>query len=305
VIAFGCSIITPPVYERCARVGIELVAEPDSEVLALAATGSVARGLNLLLDQAARLPGLEALIVVHEDAELLDPGAVAVVRAALADPAVAIVGAVGACGAVGPAWWDGTQVTSALEFHHNEAGGGALPLGSAVPAVAPFGADTDTLYGVVMAFSPWAVARLRCDESIGMLHGYDFDLCLQARRAGRRVRTVDLRVAHHHTLDLVRDVEIWAAAHMRAAELYDERAPGPDAPDAAWRARARAAEAAAAAARLRAASALLQTDAADRRYAADLQVMRSSVSWRVTEPLRRANMLRRALKARRAARPAD
>jgi hypothetical protein len=300
MIAFGCSIITPPVYERCARAGIERARESDSEVLALAATGSVARGLNLLLDQAARLPGLEALIVVHEDAELLDPGAAATVRAALADPAVAIVGTVGARGAVGPAWWDGTQVTSALEFHHNEAGGGALPLSSAVPAAPPCGADTDTLYGVVMAFSPWAVARLRCDESIGMLHGYDFDLCLKARQAGRRVRTVDLRVAHHHTLDLVRDVEIWAGAHIRAAELFDERAPGPDAPDEAWRARARVAEAAAAAARLRAASALLQTDAADRRYAAEVQAVRTSMSWRLTEPLRRANALRRALKARRA-----
>jgi hypothetical protein len=72
MIAFGCSIILPDVYERRAKLGIERAAEPDSAIFANAATGSIARSYNLLLDSAAELPELEAVVLLHEDAELLD-----------------------------------------------------------------------------------------------------------------------------------------------------------------------------------------------------------------------------------------
>ena len=38
-----------------------------------------------------------------------------------------------------------------------------------------------------MVLSPWAVRELRFDESLGKLHGYDFDICMQARAAGKKV----------------------------------------------------------------------------------------------------------------------
>ena len=153
-----------------------------------------------------------------------------------------------------------------------------------------------------MVFSPWAVRNLRCDESIGLLHGYDFDLCRQARAAGRRVLCADLPVAHHHSLDLVTEIEIWVSAHMRAAEPFDDAAPGPGAPDEAWRERARRAEAAAAAARLLAASKLLQADASSRAFERELDRVRMTRSWRMTESLRRGNALARRGRARLAER---
>ena len=45
-----------------------------------------------------------------------------------------------------------------------------------------------------MVLSPWAVRELRFDESLGKLHGYDFDICMQARAAGKKVVTADFRV---------------------------------------------------------------------------------------------------------------
>ncbi|HWE07852.1 MAG TPA: glycosyltransferase [Solirubrobacteraceae bacterium] len=295
VIAFGCSILMPDVYRRAAERGIRHAAEPNSVVLANAATGSIARSLNLLLDQAAGLSDLEALVILHEDAELLDGDFASRLRAALSDPQVAIVGCVGATGVRDIAWWDGTVTWNSAAYHHGELGGGPLTF----PVVAdPSPGEVDAVYGVMMALSPWAVAHLRFDESVGMLHGYDFDACRQARAAGRRVATADLRVAHHHSLDLVSQIEIWVGAHMRAAELWDERGPAPDSPDEEWRARARAGEAAAAAARLLAASKLLQADASAQRDHRELESIRSSVSWRMTEPLRRGNALARRLQAR-------
>jgi hypothetical protein len=295
MLAFGCSIIMPDAFERCARPGIDRAREADSVVLARAATGSVARSINLLLDGAAELEDLEALVLMHQDAEILVPDLGARVRRVLADPAVAIAGPVGIRGARGLAWWDGEVVHNSAPYRYGESGGGDLTWRRNPEQEE---GEVDTLYGVLLALSPWAVRNLRCDESIGLLHGYDVDLCRQARAAGRKVMGADLPVAHHHSLDLVSQIEIWVAAHMRAAELWDAEEPGAAADDEAWRPRARRAEASAAAARLLAASKLLQADATSQYHARELEFVRSTRSWRMTESLRRGNALRRAIRAR-------
>ena len=73
------------------------------------------------------------------------------------------------------------------------------------PASAPLRpqGEVDTVDGFVLALSPWAVPNVRFDESLGRLHGYDFDFCLQVRAPGRKVVTADFRVIHNHSLDLV------------------------------------------------------------------------------------------------------
>lgn len=295
MLAFGCSIILPDVYQRCARPGIERVVEVDSVLYANAAAGSIARSYNLLLDSAAALPDLEGVVLLHEDAEIVDPGFGVKLRKAFADPEVAIVGCVGSTGVNDIAWWDGTIRCNSAPYRYGEAGGGELWFGAAGESPVRSEGEVDSLYGVLLAFSPWAARHLRFDESIGMLHGYDFDICRQARAQGRKVLAADLRLAHHHSLDLVTDIEIWVAAHMRSCDLWDQDEPGSD---EEWRSRARRAEASAAAARLLAASKLLQADASSRQSAAELELVRGSLSWRMTEPLRRGNALLRAARAR-------
>jgi hypothetical protein len=294
--ALGCSIIMPDVYERCARPGIERVREDDSVVLAHAASGSVARSFNLMLDRAVGLDGLEALVLQHEDAEILDPDFCSRVRSVLADPDVAVVGCVGSRGATDIAWWDGEVTWNSAPYHHGELGGGDLAFGIG-PGQAP--GEVDTLYGVLLVLSPWAVANLRFDESIGMLHGYDFDICRKAREAGRKVMTANLSVAHHHSLDLVTQIEIWVGAHMRAADVWGDPVDDDgDANSEVWKARARQAEANAAAARLLAASNLLQADASAQQFERELQFVRNTRSWRMTEALRRGNSFVRAARRR-------
>ena len=295
MIAFGCSIITPSVYAERARPGIELAAEPDSRVIALAASGSIARSFNLMFDTAAPLDELEALVVVHEDAEIVDRDCCAKLRKAFADPDVAVVGCLGATGVRDIAWWDGSITWNSTPYRYGELGGGELLLEPDASRPAP--GEVDTVYGVFLAFSPWAVRNLRFDESVGLLHGYDFDICRQARLSGRKVVAADIAIAHHHSLDLVTQIEIWVSAHMRAAELWDTTDPA-GGEDEGWKARARRAEANAAAARLLAASKLLQADASAQRQANELSQILSSRSWRITEPLRRANALAKALRSR-------
>ena len=126
MIAFACAVGEPDAYRDHAGPGIELAAEPDSAVHVLAATRSVCRSYNLLLDQAARHDDLEALVIVEEDAEIADLGFCSKVREALADPDVAVVGCVGAADVGALAWWEGAVSCGQVVHRYPEYGGGEL-----------------------------------------------------------------------------------------------------------------------------------------------------------------------------------
>jgi hypothetical protein len=302
VIAFGCPITEPATYDRRARPGIERSAEPDSRVFAYRATSSIFRSYNLILDQAAALEDLEALVLVHQDTELVDDRLAAKVRELFADPEVGVAGAIGALGVRSIAWWEGAVTWASFIHRYGELGGGDLPgfawdIGSAPPFART--GEVDVVDGFLLVLSPWVVRNVRFDESLGTLHGYDVDFCLQVREAGRKVVTADLRAVHHHSLELVGDPEGWIEAHQRVAEKWDGRMPGVGEAGGDWRRRARRAEAAAEASRAAAVSKQLQYEALEREHRRVLDEMEQSIGWRITEPLRRANHLRRQLAARR------
>jgi hypothetical protein len=299
MIVFASSITDPDMYERAAGRGIAVAAEPDSEVMPQAAAGSLFRSYNLIMDTVAQRDDLEALVLLHQDAEITDPGFSAKLRAALADPEVGVVGCVGAVGVRSIAWWEGSVTWASFVHRYGELGGGELPAfswnGNEMPAYARTG-EVDTVDGFVLGLSPWVVRNVRFDESLGQLHGYDFDFCLQVREAGRKVVTADFKVVHHHSLDLISDVETWIQAHMRIAEKWDGRMPGVGADAGSWKERARRAEAESAASRALSVSTQLKADARVLQHERDLAEIHESVSWRLTEPLRRLNALRRRLR---------
>lgn len=307
MIAFGCSITMPETYERCAGAGFEVAREPDSVLIPHAAAGSIYRSYNLLMEKAAELDDLEALVLVHQDAEIVDPGFAAKVREAMADPDVGVVGCVGAIGVRTIAWWEGSVTWASFAHRYGELGGGELPSfswnGEQLPPYARTG-EVDTVDGFVLCLSPWAVRNLRFDESLGMLHGYDFDFCLQVREAGKKVVTADLKVVHHHSLDLIGEPDTWIAAHIAIAEKWEDRMPGVGYEGGDWKQRARRAEAEAAVSRAQAVSAQLKMEALQRKLEGDFDETIGSLSWRVTTPLRKANLARRTVAERLSARRA-
>jgi hypothetical protein len=298
MIVFASSITDPEVYKNCAQRGIRGAAEPDSEVMAHAAAGSIFRSYNLIMDMVAERDDLEALVLLHQDAEIDDPDFCAKLRRALSDPEVGVVGAVGAIGVRSIAWWEGSVSWASFIHRYGELGGGDLPAfswnGRELPAYARTG-EVDTVDGFVLGLSPWTVRNIRFDESLGqLLHGYDFDFCLQVRSAGRKVVTEDFKVVHHHSLELVSNTEAWMEAHMRVAEKWDGRMPNVGVSGGSWKERARRAEAEAAAARAQAVSTQLKSDARARQLEREYEIITKSTSWRLTEPLRRLNALRKS-----------
>jgi len=297
MIAFASSITRPEVYERHALRGFRLAAEADSELLSQPANGSIFRSYNEIIERAAERDDLEALVIVHQDAEIVDPQFCPKLRAELRDPQVAIVGCVGAVGVRSIAWWEGSTTWGSFVHRYPEYGGGEFPAFSwkehEAPPYARTG-ETDTVDGFVLCLAPWTVRNLRFDESLGLvLHGYDFDLCLQARAAGRTVRTADFKLVHHHSLELVGDPESYIEAHVRLAEKWDGRMPEVGRAGGDWRSRARRAEAEAAAARAQTLYARLEIDAREREHARQLEEALDSISWRITAPLRRLAAERR------------
>lgn len=287
MIAYGCAITDDELYERCAGPGIEASRGPDSELLLVGGVGSIFRSYNLLLEQASRLEGLEGFVVLHQDAEIVDPDFGSKMADALRGPDVALVGCAGAVDVRSIAWWEGSVTWASFTHRFDEHDGGELPALSWIPEQTPVHAQTgevDAIDGFVIGFSPWAVENLRFDESIGgTLHGYDFDICMQARAAGKKVVTADLRVVHHHSMELISEVEGWIETHIKLAEKWDRLL---SAPTEDWRVRARRAEAELSATRLTSGAGELiwehRVNELDRRLAAH----EASVSWKITKPLR-------------------
>ena len=144
------------------------------------------------------------------------------------------------------------------------------------------------------SLSPWAVRNLRFDESLGQLHGYDLDFCLQVREAGRKVMTADFRAIHHHSLELVSDPEGWIEAHIKVADKWEgrmrrHRLGGGHLEAARPAGRGRGATPPGSPTTARCSSPMRGYEHLERA----LGSATDSISWRITAPLRRVNRLRR------------
>jgi hypothetical protein len=292
MIAFGCAISEAEPYLRYAAPGIELAKEPGSEVFAFAAVDTLARSHNILLDAAAARSELEALVLVSPYAELTDPQCAAKIRRALSDPKLAVAGCVGARGVSSIAWWEGSQVSCASGFRYlyDDHGGGEL---AGLPWVTcgPAPAEVDVVDGSVLVLSRWAVENLRFDEALSRGHGIDVDYCLQARAAGRTVATIDVSVAQRRPLNIIGDLEVWTEAHVDFGRKWMGKIPGSP-PVADYREQARRLEAEREAARSMSYFKRLAYDARLEPLERELQAATQTLSWRITEPLRRYNKRR-------------
>ncbi len=292
MIAFGTSITKPDVYRRFAERGIKLAAEPDSVVYDLPSIGSLFESYNAVIDRAAARDDVEALVLMHQDAEIVDPDFCSKVRETLRDPDVGLIGCVGAVGVRSIAWWEGSVATASFLHQFEEHGGGALPAFSwswdDAPPYARCG-EVETLDGFLLVLSPWTIQNIRFDESLGQLHGYDFDFCLQVRAAGKKVVTADFSAIHAHALVPFTNPDHWTEAHVKVAEKWDGRIPGVGTAAGTWQQRAHRAEAEYEAARVVDWSKALDRQARVRELERELAEHEESISWRATAPLRKLN----------------
>jgi hypothetical protein len=200
MIAFASCVGSPATFARCAAPGLARAMEPDSLLAETATEHSIHAAYNEVLEHFAGADDLEALVLLHEDTELLDRGFCPQVREVLADPSIAVAGVIGGRSVHRLEWWAGPVVGRVTETR-------GIVVGREAEG------DVDAVDGLLMVLSPWAVRNLRCDtETFTGFHAYDVDLCLQARAAGRRVVVSPFAVFHHAAPAKERQDERFAAA---------------------------------------------------------------------------------------------
>lgn len=175
-------------------------------LLGLSGQTQITVAYNTILD-AYRGRGFDAVVLLHDDLEMVDPDTEAKFLGALSDPQVAMVGVCGGKGDRSLAWWDSETVG------HQMTDSGMLDFGTR-------SGDVAFIEGSIMAFSPWAVENLRFDTAYPGFLGYD-DICLTARAMGKRVTVVDADT-HHHTTVGFKSPAI-AAAWDVAEEIFQEK----------------------------------------------------------------------------------
>jgi hypothetical protein len=184
--AYGICAGTSGKLERIALPAL-LKFCPDSPVLLEKDSESIFKAYNRLLDQAKLYdPPLEGLILLHDDTEILENIETAL-REAFSKPDVAVVGAVGGVGLRSVSWSRARKTFGiAPDIYHgqNDHGGGSHAV--------------DTVDGLLLALSPWAIENLRFDETrFTGFHAYDADICMQAKAMGKFVRVEELKILHH------------------------------------------------------------------------------------------------------------
>lgn len=189
VIAFAACVADADKFRTIATPGLRTAAEPDSAVLEASTTSSIFEAYNEILDAVRDRDDLEALVLLHEDTEILDPGFCTKVREVLADASIGVIGVVGGRGGTGLAWWEAPVKAGRVTETR-----GIIDFGTRGVV------DVDAVDGLLMVLSPWAVRELRFDsDTFTGFDAYDADFCAQVRAAGRRVVVADLEVAHRHT----------------------------------------------------------------------------------------------------------
>ena len=216
MIAYGVCIGSEEKFARFAEPGIARASGPEAVVLKRAGGKSIFTAYNSILDEARELPELEALVLLHDDAELRDPEFEAKVRKLFSDPSIGLAGAIGGSQVSSLSWWETEP--------HGRASWDGFP--GEGPRVDDFGTETvdvDSVDGFLLVLSPWVVTHLRFDDrTFRGFVGYAADLSFTVRRSGKRVVVSDFPLHHHAGVHDRREF-LAANARWRAKWGFDSK----------------------------------------------------------------------------------
>jgi hypothetical protein len=207
MIAFGVAISDQEAFDALALPGIMRAAESDSQILRRKGM-SIQAAYNEILDEAAAMPDLEGVVLLHQDLELTDDSAGDRLRRLFRDPHVGLVGPLGARNVTPHLWPAPEGICGTFREPGHD-----LRLSSGPQRVA-------VLDGILLALAPWVVRGLRFNMALAKgFHGYDVDLCLRVRAHGGTSLCDDIPYFHHRTA--TDDYEKQGLAGIALAKMWD------------------------------------------------------------------------------------
>jgi SAM-dependent methyltransferase/GT2 family glycosyltransferase len=164
---------------------------------------------NTVLKTARTELDCAGVVFLHDDVEIVDPSFRAKVLAALAEPQAGVVGVVGGRGLVDARWWNARE-TAGRVFESRYLQDLGAPR-----------ADVDVVDGLFLALTPAVFGHITVDEDLPLFHGYDVDICLQARDLGLRVAVRQIELLHR-TKGGFGDERAYAQANARLLARHTE-----------------------------------------------------------------------------------
>jgi hypothetical protein len=207
MIVFGSAVTDRAEFESVALPGINRAAGSNPVVLTRYGHDSIQEPYNEILDEAAGYEGLEALVLLHQDLELLDDSLPRRVRSLLDEPRVGVIGGYGGRRVPLHFWTEtddqfGRAAAATVDIRHS------------------YGShEVEVVDGSLLVLMPWVVRTLRFSEALAAdFHGYDVDLCMRVRAAGGRVVCDDIPFCHRMRRPWTDPVAFqragWAVARM-------------------------------------------------------------------------------------------
>lgn len=183
-------------HEEICLPGLRRIGVPEDRILLVNYADSLHSGANRAILWAREKERVDGLVLLHPDLEILDPKFEEKVLAALADPAVGIVGLIGAAGVWSQRWWEGTGGIVG-QVHHKTTDNPPGVYG------AKRSGEVDVVDGCLMVLSQNVVHTYLSDTATfpaGSWHGQSDSLCLSVRREyQKRVVVIDSEARHHTT----------------------------------------------------------------------------------------------------------
>lgn len=184
MLVYGVCVGTSGKFERDLLPSLEAHC-PGAALATRRDARSIFDAYNEILDEASAAPGLEGVVLVHDDVVVRDDRLEATLRSVLADPTIGVVGVVGGIGQREMSWWKAARLAGHVDHATH------------VDAFSHGLCDVDTVDGLLMAVSPEVARTIRLDgRGYPGFHGYDAELCALVRARGLRVVVADLDVYH-------------------------------------------------------------------------------------------------------------
>lgn len=207
VVAYGTCVGSWDKFNRWVVRGVG----EGRPLMGLAGQHSITGAYNKIID-AHRGRGYDALVLLHDDLELLTPigDAEQIIRDAFQDKSVGLVGVAGSDFA-SMYWWNGRT----LGWQRTDSG------------VLDFGerwGDAVMLEGSFLVLSPVMIENLRFDQGYTGFLGYD-DVCLTVRMMGFKSVVVGIDTHHHSTVGFKSRAvrEDWERSERRFNEKWRSR----------------------------------------------------------------------------------
>lgn len=192
-------------YKSVALTSIAKQSYDEIEVIELRRQTSIHDAYNSAL-QELRVQQCDAAVFMHEDVEFLQDNALHSITTSLTlDPDVAIIGPVGATNVRSLAWWEGTI--------HGRVSDPFVTIDTQDPFQ-----EVDSLDGMLLGLSGWAIENLSFDSQYGGFHGYDAEICFQARAKSKKVKAANIPV-FHKTKGGYGDSKAW----QKAADYFQKK----------------------------------------------------------------------------------